>query len=78
MKSPDTPGWLNIDQVTPHGERPAHTLLLASNMPVVEHLTGLEQLPPLGARFTAAPPRFARFGTFPVRAYAIVTDPHAS
>jgi arylformamidase len=61
---------VNIDAMTPHGERPAHTLLLAAGIPVVEHLTGLGQLPATGARFTAAPPRFAGFGTFPVRAYA--------
>ncbi|HET9517017.1 MAG TPA: cyclase family protein [Actinoplanes sp.] len=53
-------------------DRPAHTLLLAAGIPVVEHLTGLAQLPPTGARFTAAPPRIAGFGTFPVRAYAAV------
>ena len=35
---------LNIDD-TADGERPAHTLLLAAGIPVVEHLTGLEQLP---------------------------------
>ena len=38
----------------------------------VEHLTGLEQLPPTGARFTAVPPRVEGFGTFPVRAFAAV------
>ena len=62
---------LNVDDAS-GGERPAHTLLLAAGIPVVEHLTGLEQVPPTGARFTAAPPRFARFGTFPVRAFAAV------
>lgn len=65
---------VNIDD-TSGRQRPAHTLLLAAGIPVVEHLTGLEQLPPTGARFTAAPPRFANFGTFPVRAYAAVPDP---
>jgi arylformamidase len=54
------------------GARPAHTLLLAAGIPVVEHLTGLDQLPPHGATFTAVPPRVAGFGTFPVRAYATV------
>lgn len=63
---------VNIDAMTPHGERPAHTQLLAAGIPVVEHLTGLGQVPLTGARFTAAPPRFAGFGTFPVRAYAAV------
>jgi kynurenine formamidase len=60
---------LNIDD-TADGERPAHTLLLAAGIPVVEHLTGLEQLPPAGAWFTAAPPRIERLGTIPVRALA--------
>jgi arylformamidase len=63
---------INIDQMVPHGPRPAHTLLLAAGIPIVEHLTGLDQLPLTGARFTAAPPLVADFGTFPVRAYAAV------
>jgi kynurenine formamidase len=62
---------VNIDD-TGTRERPAHSVLLAAGIPVVEHLTGLDQLPPTGARFTAAPPRVAGFGTFPVRAYAAV------
>ena len=60
---------VNIDD-TGDPARPAHTALLAAGIPVVEHLTGLEQLPPTGARFTAAPPRVVGFGTFPIRAYA--------
>ncbi|MFI9103595.1 cyclase family protein [Streptomyces fildesensis] len=62
---------LNIDSTT-DGTRPAHTLLLAAGIPVVEHLRGLEQLPPHGFRFTAAPPAVEGLGTFPVRAYALV------
>jgi kynurenine formamidase len=62
---------VNIDD-TGTGQRPAHTLLLAAGIPVVEHLTGLDRLPPTGARFSAAPPRVAGFGTFPVRAYATI------
>jgi kynurenine formamidase len=54
--------------------RPAHTILLAAEVYVVEHLTGLDQLPTYGARFTAAPPRLAGVGTFPVRAFAVVQD----
>ncbi|PZQ89573.1 MAG: cyclase [Leifsonia xyli] len=61
---------LNIDEVVPHGPRPAHTGLLAAGIHVVEHLTNLGELPPTGARFTAAPPAVEGFGTFPVRAYA--------
>ena len=71
---------VNIDDISPGagGTRPAHSILLAAGIPVVEHLTGLEQLPPTGARFTAVPPRISGFGTFPVRAYASVpvAEPH--
>jgi kynurenine formamidase len=71
---------VNIDDISPAsgGRRPAHSILLAEGIPIVEHLTGLENLPPTGARFTAVPPRIAAFGTFPVRAYATVpaVEPH--
>lgn len=60
---------INIDD-TADGERPAHTLLLAAGIPVIEHLTGLEQLPPTGASFTAVPLRVQGLGTVPVRAFA--------
>ena len=60
---------VNIDD-TADLERPAHTLLLAAGIPVVEHLTGLDQLPPAGARFTAVPLRVQGMGTIPVRAFA--------
>ena len=60
---------INIDDPS-DGERPAHTLLLAAGIPVVEHLTGLAQLPPAGASFTAVPLRVEGLGTIPVRAFA--------
>ena len=60
---------VNIDD-TADGERPAHTMLLAAGIPVIEHLTGLDQLPPAGARFTAVPLRIQGLGTVPVRAFA--------
>ncbi len=68
---------VNIDDIGPQaaGARPAHSLLLGAGIAVVEHLTGLQHVPPRGARFTAAPPRVAGFGTFPVRAYAVVPEP---
>lgn len=69
---------INIDDISGRRDRPAHSLLLAADIPVVDHLTGLDQVPPLGARFTAAPPRFASFGTFPVRAFAVVGEPDGS
>ncbi|MEV4665963.1 cyclase family protein [Micromonospora echinofusca] len=67
---------INIDDMSPAaaGERPAHSALLAAGVPVVEHLTGLDALPPTGFRFTAAPPMVAGMGTFPVRAFAVL-DP---
>jgi len=62
---------LNIDS-THTGRRPAHSWLLAARIPVVEHLTGLDQLPDTGFRFTAAPPAVRGMGTFPVRAFAVL------
>jgi arylformamidase len=62
---------VNIDDVDDRS-RPAHSRLLAADIPIVEHLCDLGQLPPSGFRFHAAPPGIEGFGTFPVRAYAIV------
>jgi arylformamidase len=61
---------LNIDDTESGGERPAHTLLLAAGIHVVEHLTNLGELSPSGSLFTAVPPKVEGFGTFPVRAFA--------
>ena len=63
---------VNIDDTVPGGERPAHSALLAAGIPVLEHLTNLGALPDSGARLHAAPPMIVGFGTFPVRAYAVV------
>ncbi len=63
---------LNIDDTESGGERPAHSGFLAAGIHVVEHLTNLGELPPSGARFTAAPPAVEGFGTFPVRAFATI------
>ncbi|AYG05236.1 cyclase family protein [Gryllotalpicola protaetiae] len=64
----------NIDdtEADAGGERPEHSVFLAAGIHVVEHLTGLGELPPSGALFTAVPPRVEGFGTFPVRAFAKV------
>ena len=62
---------VNIDD-TRTGERPAHTALLAAEVPVVEHLAGLNALPATGSRFTAVPPAVQGMATFPVRAFATV------
>ena len=63
---------VNIDDTHSGGQRPAHSILLHAGIPVLEHLTGLTDLPATGARLHAAPPRVRDFGTFPVRAYAVV------
>lgn len=62
---------VNIDD-TRGGSRPAHSGLLAAGIPVVEHLTGLDQLVGRSFRFSAVPPKVSGFGTFPVRAFAVV------
>jgi kynurenine formamidase len=64
---------VNIDD-TSGPARPVHTALLAAGIPIVEHLCGLDQLPPSGFRFHAAPPQVVGIGTFPVRAYAVVAE----
>ena len=67
----------NIDD-TADGSRPAHSTLLAQGIPIVEHLCGLRELPDAGFRFFAVPVKVKRFGTFPVRAFAIVPDNQAT
>jgi kynurenine formamidase len=61
----------NIDD-TEDKTRPVHSILLRAGIPVVEHLTNLEALPPPPARFRfyAVPVKVAGMGTFPVRAFA--------
>jgi arylformamidase len=61
----------NIDDTT-DGTRPAHTILLGNRIPICEHMCGLENLPNRGFRFHAAPVKVKAFGTFPVRAYAVL------
>lgn len=61
----------NIDDMTDKN-RPAHTLLLAAGIPIVEHLCNLEQLPTSGFRFFAVPPAIKGGTSFPIRAFAIV------
>jgi len=61
----------NIDDTT-DGTRPAHTILLGNRIPICEHMRGLEELPERGFRFHAAPVKVKAFGTFPVRAYAVL------
>ena len=62
---------LNVDSLA-DPRRPAHTVILDAGIPLVEHLTGLGQLPPDGWRFFAVPPRIRGLATFPVRAFALL------
>ncbi|HVF66958.1 MAG TPA: cyclase family protein [Pyrinomonadaceae bacterium] len=61
----------NIDD-TADGRRPAHTILLGAGVPIVEHMCRLNELPREGFRFYAVPVKVKGFGTFPVRAFAVV------
>jgi kynurenine formamidase len=62
---------LNIDD-TADLARPVHSILLRAGIPIAEHLCSLAALPTHGFRFFAAPVKVKRFGTFPVRAFAII------
>lgn len=59
----------NIDD-TQGKTRPAHSILLGAEIPIVEHMTGLGSLPDDGFAFYAVPPKIQAFGTFPVRCFA--------
>ena len=61
----------NIDD-TRGRTRPVHSTLLGAEIPIVEHLTGLAGLPDTDFHFHAVPPKIKGFGTFPVRAFAMV------
>lgn len=71
------PALVGIDSVNiddkGDGTRPAHTLLLGAGIPVVEHLCKLAQLSATGFRFHCVPVKFRGVGTFPVRAYAVLS-----
>jgi kynurenine formamidase len=61
----------NIDD-TGARARPVHTVLLGNGVLICEHMTNLGVLPDSGFTFTAAPPKIAAMGTFPVRAFATI------
>ena len=62
----------NIDS-TADGNRPAHSVLLGHDIPIVEHLCGLRALPDNGFKFFAVPVKVRKFGTFPIRAFALIS-----
>lgn len=62
---------LNIDDNT-DGTRPAHTILLGAEIPIVEHMCNLAILPETGFKFFAVPAPMKGMGSFPARTFAIV------
>ena len=62
---------LNIDD-TSDLTRPAHSILLGAGIPIVEHLCNVGELPARGFKFYAVPVKVKGFGTFPVRAFAVI------
>ncbi|MGN6397884.1 MAG: cyclase family protein [Mucilaginibacter sp.] len=63
----------NIDKTTGK-TRPVHTTLLGAGILIVEHMCNLDKLPENSYRFSAVPPKVKEAGTFPVRAYADLTQ----
>jgi kynurenine formamidase len=61
----------NIDS-TDDGRRPVHSTLLRRDILIVEHMTALDRVPEAGFRFSAVPVKVKGFGTFPVRAFAVL------
>ena len=61
----------NIDDVADL-RRPVHSILLKNEIAIVEHMTNLAAVPPTDFRFFAVPVKVKSFGSFPVRAFAIV------
>jgi kynurenine formamidase len=61
---------LNIDD-TADLSRPVHTALLGAEIPIVEHLRGLDHLPDQDFRFFAVPVKVQGMSTFPVRAFGL-------
>jgi arylformamidase len=63
----------NIDSIAT-GARPVHSLLLGRGIPIIEHMCNLAEVPEAGAQLTAAPIPVKGIGSFPVRAFATVTE----
>ncbi len=61
----------NIDN-TEGRSRPAHTALLGADIPIVEHMTRLRDLPEKDFKFFAVPAKVKGMGNFPVRAFSLV------
>lgn len=62
---------INIDD-TSDGHRPAHSILLGAEIPIVEHMCNLGELPDSGFKFFTVPVKIRGFASFPVRAFALI------
>ncbi len=63
---------LNVDDMDDPA-RPAHSVLLAAGIPIVENLCRLGRLPRSGFRFSAVPAPVRGCSSFPVRAFAVLS-----
>lgn len=61
----------NIDD-TNGDTRPCHSILLANDIAICEHMTNLSELPVSGFKFFAVPVKMKGMGTFPVRAFGLI------
>ncbi len=62
----------NIDD-TDDKRRPVHTTLLGADIPIIEHMCDMEHIPDGRAfKFFAVPVKVKSFGSFPVRAFAML------
>ena len=64
---------VNIDDMTDLS-RPAHTILLGAGVPICEHMTNLAALLNTHGRLHAVPIAWKGGATFPVRAYAVLSQ----
>ena len=64
---------MNIDD-TDDLTRPAHSLLLRANIPIVEHMCNLQSVPDRGFKFYAVPVKIRHYGSFSVRAFCIISE----
>jgi arylformamidase len=62
---------LNIDSIAT-GERPVHSTLLREGILICEHMCNLSAIPDMAFKFYAVPVKVKDFGTFPVRAFAMI------
>jgi arylformamidase len=68
----DGAALVGIDSLNIDGTRPAHSILLGAEIPIVEHMFNLGGLPAIGFKFFAVLAPVKGMGSFPVRAFALL------